>query len=553
VFARRSDPAAPVASSATSAPDPVLVPVLASFVVTCLLILSTVHAADPDLWGHVRYGQDALATGRLPATATHTYTAPAHPWINHENLSEIVFAALVNGLGPAGLTATTLALGLVVVLLFVVRAARAGVGVPVLVVTVLLAVCNITPGWALRPQLFTYAFFAILLVVLDGAFRRPERRWTLAVLPPLFAVWANAHGGFLAGLGVLVVWVAATTLQAAARRDGTAGRTLVGGGVVVVLAGVATLLNPYGPRLLTWLLADVAPPRPEIGEWGPMTLRDPVSVVFALLVAVAAFALARARRGRSWAEVAVLAVTAYEAVVHSRHVVFFGIAAGLFVPPYLDDAARRGRRAVPHPRPAGSPVAVRRLAAAAWLATAALVAVLISVSRTLWVGRAAYPVDAVQYLADRRIGDRIVADFDWAQYTLAALPASTVAFDGRLRTCYPQDVADAYFDFVLGNPPGKRWRGTTSPPFDDRRILELGNPDLVLLGRDAKHALKVMKRAASEWTLLYRDRVALVWGRRSVYDDPDGVRYVPPAARQLGRRGAEGWVPWPAFPDRRPS
>jgi hypothetical protein len=318
---------------------------------------------------------------------------------------------------------------------------------------------------------------------------------------------------------------------------------------VVALAVLATLVNPYGARLLTWLVGDLAPPRPEIGEWGPMTFRDPVFFVFALLCGVTAFALARARAAHSWAEVAVLAVTAYEAVVHSRHVAFFGIAAGLFVPPYVDDALRGGRdpaRSAPAP---ASSAGLRRVGAVAWIATVALLTVLLVLCRTLWVSKTAYPVDALQYLADRRLGQRVVADFDWAQYTLAALPESTVAFDGRLRTCYPQEVADAYFDFVLGNPPGKRWRDPASPPFDDRRILSLGNPDLVLLGRGEKHALDVMKRAASEWALLYRDPVALVWGRRSVYDDPGSPKYLPRAARRLHAGTHDGWARWPALPE----
>ena len=37
---------------------------------------------------------------------------------------------------------------------------------------------------------------------------------------------------------------------------------------------------------------------------------------------------------------------------------------------------------------------------------------------------AAYPVDAFQYLADRGVSGRIVADFGWAQYALAAFPES---------------------------------------------------------------------------------------------------------------------------------
>ncbi len=38
-----------------------------------------------------------------------------------------------------------------------------------------------------------------------------EGVWGLAFLPAMFALWANLHGGFLAGLAVLLVWTAGAT------------------------------------------------------------------------------------------------------------------------------------------------------------------------------------------------------------------------------------------------------------------------------------------------------------------------------------------------------
>src|SRR5881409_3818026 len=74
-----------------AAPDPLAPAFRTLLLVGCLVVLSIAHQVDPDLWGHVRYGQDVLVAHALPATATHTYTAAGHPWINHENLAEITF------------------------------------------------------------------------------------------------------------------------------------------------------------------------------------------------------------------------------------------------------------------------------------------------------------------------------------------------------------------------------------------------------------------------------------------------------------------------------
>src|SRR3989475_8909437 len=188
--------------------DPLGRPMRAVLLVGFLVILSTSHRVDPDLWGHVLYGGEALAAHALPATATHTYMAVGQPWINHENLAELTFGWIEEHLGAAGLNAFTSLLGLLVLGLMVRNAAREGVSFLVLSVAILLATCAIGPGWSIRPQVFTYTFFALLLVILGRAFRhgaRPNAR-ALWLAPPLFALWANTHGGFpagLAGLGLL--------------------------------------------------------------------------------------------------------------------------------------------------------------------------------------------------------------------------------------------------------------------------------------------------------------------------------------------------------------
>ena len=50
------------------------------------------HAVvDPDLWGHLRFGLDALAAHGLVSTDPYSFTQDV-PWINHEWLSETVLA-----------------------------------------------------------------------------------------------------------------------------------------------------------------------------------------------------------------------------------------------------------------------------------------------------------------------------------------------------------------------------------------------------------------------------------------------------------------------------
>jgi hypothetical protein len=526
-----------IASPESSVRDPLQAAALASLLAACLFIMTTPQLGDADLWGHVRYGQDVLANTALPSTATHTFTAVGHAWINHENLSEIVFAVVANSAGASGLASLSVLLGLFLLALMVVHAMRQGVSFGVLSLSLLLAVANISFGWSVRPQIFTYTCFAALVVLLgETAWRR--RLW-LAV--PLFAVWANFHGGFVAGLAVFGLCMACRALQSTWRQRAEY--------VALLLACVlATLLNPYGAGLLRWLVYDLGPPRPEIGEWDPLR---PPSVLFfpvTLLLVVTVAAWIGSGRRRDLGQTAALGVTAWQAYAHARHAPFFGILAGFWLPYHLEGLRLRLLHADAKSTAPPSARAVGVVRAVAWGTALAMLVAVAVLSRTMWVPRREYPVEALQFMVDHRLSGRLVAHFDWAQYALAALaPGTTVAFDGRLRTCYPQAVADTYFDFLLGDTPSIRWRSPDSPPFDDTRILRLGNPDLVLVSRRFKHGVKVMQRR-SGWTLLYQDHLAQLWGRPDRYGDVASTDYVPPAARVIGERPQRGFVRWPAFP-----
>jgi hypothetical protein len=58
-----------------------------------------------------------------------------------------------------------------------------------------------------RPQIFTFALFPITVYLLEG-FRKRDRPGNIWVLVPLFALWANLHGGVLAGALCLFIYFA---------------------------------------------------------------------------------------------------------------------------------------------------------------------------------------------------------------------------------------------------------------------------------------------------------------------------------------------------------
>src|SRR5215208_4239629 len=58
---------------------------------------------DPDLWWHLRTGQDIVANVAIPHTDIYSFTKSGSEWVTHEWLSEVVVYAIYRFTGWGGL------------------------------------------------------------------------------------------------------------------------------------------------------------------------------------------------------------------------------------------------------------------------------------------------------------------------------------------------------------------------------------------------------------------------------------------------------------------
>ena len=525
----------------------------------CAIPLS-LNLVDPDLWGHVQYGQDWLAEGELPRTASHTFTAVDYPWINHENLAELAFATGYRVLGTHGLLIVKCLWGMVIMLSMVWIARKHNVHAFTVWPLMLLVAANLQAFFPLRPQLLSFALCALTLVLLDRAFcewlANKKVHWQMLwSLPLVFVVWVNAHGGFALGLCIVGAYLGGRILEAIIHRRRAAWPQVLALSILGISCVAATLANPYGWEMHQWLLMSLGQPRPEITEWAPPKMSDPIYWQWIALLAVATISLWTTRRQRDWVQIAILAIVAWQSALHLRHIAFLALLGGFWLPIHLQSALSRLKPAD------GSKLPVVSLSP--WLRRMAIGALALSIGLQSFalrrqfsefpVERNRFPVDALQYMTDRGLDGKLVVSFNWAQYAIAALsPETKVAFDGRFRTCYPQEVVDMHFDFLLGEFGGNRSRSPNSGPIDGTRVLKHGSPDLVLVDRRYETPVAIMKAEATrkdpEWVLLYCDRVAELWGHRDRFDDPTHADYLPLTARVLDASPREGAVQWPALP-----
>jgi hypothetical protein len=241
-------------------------------------------------------GRVLLHTGTIPDGVPFA-TAPSRGWPNTTVAAEVITAGAMNALGDRGLyllqvSAVAIAFA---ALARAIRSAGAGAtgGAAALV---LLAAGAFGAVAVARLQLFSLALFAVLLATLHARRGRSSRR--LWALPPLFAIWANLHGGVLVGLGVAGLYLAFESLR---RRPWET----IGLAAASVGALFATPALLHAPAYYLGVMRSEAAVHGE-GLWAPLT-SSPLDL---MLVAVAGLLAILAFRGRprAWEVAAAVAL-----------------------------------------------------------------------------------------------------------------------------------------------------------------------------------------------------------------------------------------------------
>lgn len=483
--------------------------------------------ADPDLWWHLKAGEELWRSGRIPRTDPYSYLSAGHSWINHEWLAELVTYAVFATAADRGLIVFKMGVALALVFGCWRLLRRRGSSVLGAAFITAYAAVVMLPGLgAVRPQLFSYGAFLILLVLLDRVEQGAPRALWLA--PPIFAVWANLHGGFMAGLAALAIWAvvrAARPLGSAPRGEALARR--LGSLAPPLVASVAaTLVNPYGVQLWRFLPSGMLS-RPELDEWNTIQIVAFEGAAYLVVLTAAAAGLIWSRRPRSAAMIAVFVFAACLPLVARRHAPLFALAALVVSGEHVADAcsrwvARRWPAAVRSRGDARRPL----LAALAFAEAAVLLALTIPQLRRIDVDRAIYPVDAVARLGASGVAGNLAVFFDWGGYALWHLaPRVKVSIDGRRETAYPADVYWENLAFTFGL---ERWDA----------VLDRG-ADLALVSKDFP-AFNLM-RLKPGWTLVHDDTVGALFARDGT---PQCERIRTTAPPRTGARDGR----WVAFP-----
>ncbi len=373
---------------------------------------------DHDLFWQLKDGQRIVVEHRLPLVEEYSFTAAGAPLPATEWLAEALTYSIFDATGYGGLLVFNVALFLSTFALVLALARRRLPLVESLCLVALLSFAFVN-FYGVRAQNWTFLFTTLFLVLAarweDGDAKAP---WMMA---GLLLPWANMHGGFMLGVGILGLFGSYRAWRSR-RWEALAPPAL---GVLLCCAhpnGFGALSYPI------WFMAAPPPGRALIVEWSPVDFNSvtaaPYLVVFGLLF----WAGLGKKAASPWTALTV--VTAVMAVRGRKLLPEFCLAA---MASLAAGCASMGAKAA---RKILIPVGLACLCA--------LSAVVATNRRSSGLDLERYfPREAASLLASNHPGARVFNNYGWGGYLIWKLyPGSRVFIDGRL---------DPYWDLLPGD------------------------------------------------------------------------------------------------------
>ncbi len=481
------------------------------FLITLIFIflMAARTPVDSDLFWHLRAGEQTLADARPLTVDAFSHTRAGERWVNHSWLTQ-VWLYLVWKAGTwfalSLWVAALAALGMAFVWL-----SMETVSALLRPFVIILGALVAAPVWTARPQLVSLTLFAFLMWYL--------RRWErgapapLWLLPPLFALWGNLHGGYPLGLLLVGVTLGGALLDRLLGQTALPWARWRALAVWSGLGGLAVALNPNTWRM--WLIpfqtVGVGVLQQFISEWASPDFHQLSQQPFLWLLLALLGALAFSRREARGAEVLGAALFAYLGLSARRNFGPFALVTMPVLARHLGDVlARMWARLPAGARTRFEAEAVSLEAQPTRRESAFRIGVLIllgsvallkgyAVTRPAFVAsaiEARYPAGAVAWMRENHPSGSLFNEYNWGGYLVWALPEYPVAVDGRT-DLFGDEILQRYLDTRAARPG---WEAT----------LEDWDVNVVLLSPDAPLNM-VLDEAG--WREVYRDDVAAVWTR----------------------------------------
>ena len=447
---------------------------------------------DPDVWWHIRNGENILATHQWPTADPYSFTVHGFPWVTFEWLGDVLLASVMRLAGLHGLAFFLFFFGSAIVLaLYAYGTTRSGnckAG--------FLAAAMLTPlvmtQFNTRPQMIGYLFLIVTMMILTR-FRQGKTK-SLWFLPPLMLVWVNLHASWVIGTGALFVyWVAGLCefrLGGIIAKKWTASENRQIS-LVFLLSLVLLNVNPYGTALPAFpfkIQAGYPVSYHNVLEWFPLPFDDTVGKIF--LVLLLGFFAVQVAYGFSWRleELVLFLGGAAAACVHFRFLL-------LFVPFFLPLLAVACARWAPAYDRSKDKYLLNGV-----LMVAAVVAIVHYYPTRSYLESKVerkFPVKAVEFLKSHPLPGPMLNSYDFGGYLVWT--GRKVFIDGRSELYEDGGVLADYFHLTLLKPGA----------LDILRRYQIQS--CLMKSSDP---LTVVLAALPDWQKVYSDQTSTIFLRR---------------------------------------
>jgi hypothetical protein len=441
-----------------------------------------------DYWFYVRLGRDILEAGYIPRVDSFSYTFPGRPIFYQPWLSAVIFW-LAHSTG--GATLTFLARGICIALAYgllwaLMRAAGTGTKLATFL-TILLGLSS-SMNWSMRPQMFAYPLFGVILWVLWHW--QQERAKGMWLLPIAMLLWANLHGSF-----VLAFFLVGSAL-------------LVGAGdkkqltIWLGISLLATFINPRGIFVWQFVSDMLTSPSDQLfaTEWRPpVNTGWQMNIFFAWLLLFIPLAAMSPRR-LSVLEWIWFLGFGWLALSGLRYVIWFMFMMALLSGPLLGELVKPFTREITmNSNPRFNFVIGGMLLLIPLL-------LLPGVRESWWQDsppayhEATTPIAATKWLrAHSDLPGPLFADYTFGSYLTFALPSRLLWIDNRFNA-YPPEHWKKYQEISSAKP-------------DWNELLDQDKVNLLMLSLTAQASLVQAVEESSQWCEQYRDPTAVIFSR----------------------------------------
>jgi hypothetical protein len=296
--------ASPADLSTGKAEDPVLPAwfpgpraFLAWAILSVALIKPSLPLEDQGTGRHLATGQAILDAGRLPATDPLGFLYTDRPYLDFEWLFDILSRLCANTFGLSALSLAAFGLFALTILILLKHLLENGISLPVALAGGLLACTANYVHLLARPVILTYFFLAATVLLWRRILQKGPVPTQWAMLPSVFLVWANTHPGFVSGLVFMGLSLAGAFWDERKEKPQRHRQAAA----LLAACGLATLANPYGPKLHALIFHQVFHSKSlaYVQEFLPPDFSRPNGAVLALGVVLASgFILGLRHQGR---------------------------------------------------------------------------------------------------------------------------------------------------------------------------------------------------------------------------------------------------------------